>query len=154
MAFVFGVFMFKEEIVLFDTASQQWMGFLQISMSVIFIVIYFSILSLQQIIDLKRQAKNIRILHYMGKSQAQIKTMIKAQVLAMLLLPTAVCFALLAIGTPLINYKMNLLFSVVGHNLLLKAVGGFMLCFGVLCLCYFFIVYTTIKRYIEHKLMA
>ncbi len=132
-----------------DPVNQQWMSFLQISVCIIFMAIYFSILSLQQIIELKRQAKNILILHYMGKSQTQIKSLLKTQVMLKLFMPTLMCFALLLVGTPFINYKMNMALPTVMHNSLAKAVGWFIACFVILYLCYFLIVYIVSKRYIK-----
>ena len=149
ISFVFGTFLLHKEIMIFDPVNQQWMGFLQISVCIIFMAIYFSILSLQQIIELKRQAKNILILHYMGKSQTQIRSLLKTQVMLKLFMPTLMCFALLLVGTPFINYKMNMALPTVMHNSLAKAVGWFIACFVILYLCYFLIVYIVSKRYIK-----
>lgn len=133
--------------MLFSPIEQQWMGFLQISMCIIFIVIYFSILSLLQVVELKQQAKSIRILHYMGKSQNELKKLIKKQTLAKLFIPTFMCFILLMIGTPFVNDKLNNTLAM--NNELLKAVGLFVVCFAVLYLCYFQVVYSIIRRYLK-----
>ena len=106
----------------------------QISICIIFIVIYFSILSLQQVIELKRETKSIRILHYIGKSDKQVKDLVKKQIAFRLLLPMIVTFFLLAFSIPLLNLKMNLLLPITMHNILLKAAGWFGLCF-LLCIC-------------------
>jgi len=148
MSFVFGTLLLNREIAIFDAESQQWMGFLQVSISIIFIAIYFSILSLQQIVELKRQANNIRVLYYMGKSQTQIRSLIKTQISLKLFMPMLMCFALLLIGMPFINHKLNVSLPVVMNNLLIKAVGGFAACFAVLYFCYFLIVYIISRRYI------
>ena len=147
MAFVFGTLLLNPEIAIFDTESQQWMGFLQISMCIIFITIYFSILSLQQIVELKRQENSIRVLYYMGKNQAQIKSLIKIQIFLKLSMPTLLCFALLLIGMPFINHKLNMLLPVILNDFLIKAVGGFGVCFAGLYFCYFLIIYIISKRY-------
>ena len=73
MSFSCGVIMLQPSIYLFDTDSQQRMGVLQISLCLIFIVVSFSVLSLQQIVELKRESKGINVLSYIGKSNQQIK---------------------------------------------------------------------------------
>ncbi len=71
--FFCGVIMLQPNIDFFDTDSQQRMGVLQISLCLIFIVIYFLVLSLQQIVELKRESKGIKVMSYIGKSNKQIK---------------------------------------------------------------------------------
>ena len=137
------------DIELFDKNTRQWFGFLQISICIIFIVIYFSILSLQQIIELKRETKSIRILHYIGKSDKQVKDLVKKQIAFRLLLLMIVTFFLLAFSIPLLNLKMNLLLPNTMHNILLKAAGWFILCFLLFYFCYFFITYTISRQYVE-----
>jgi hypothetical protein len=149
LSFVFGTLLFNKELDILNPASQQWMGFLQISISIIFIAIYFSILSLQQIIELKRQSKNIRILYYMGKSQSQIKFLIKRQVMLKLVIPTLMCFVLLLTCTPFVNYKMNMVLPDTMNNFLINALGGFLACFVILYICYFEVVYITSIRYVK-----
>lgn len=150
LSFVFGTLLLNSEIEIFTSAIQQWMGFLQISICIIFIVIYFSILSLQQIIELKRQANNIRILHYLGKTRTQLKTLFKTQILINLSTPTVMCFALLLIGAPFINCKLNMLLPPTMKNILIAAVGGFSICFAVLFCFYFMTVYIISKRYVNN----
>lgn len=149
MAFFAGIIMPQMDIELFDKNTRQWFGFLQISICIIFIVIYFSILSLQQVIELKRETKSIRILHYIGKSDKQVKDLVKKQIAFRLLLPMIVTFFLLAFSIPLLNLKMNLLLLITMHNILLKAAGWFILCFLLFYFCYFFITYTISRQYVE-----
>ncbi len=149
ISFVFGTLLLNSEIEILAPASQQLMGFLQISICIIFIVIYFSIISLQQIVELKRQANNIRVLYYLGKSQMQIKSLMKSQILLKLSMPTLICFALLLIGTPFINYKLNMIFPATMQNSLITAVGGFAACFAILYFCYFLTTYIICKQYLN-----
>ncbi|WMJ88331.1 FtsX-like permease family protein [Anaerocolumna sp. MB42-C2] len=149
MAYVNGALLLNESVVINNPVKQHWMGFLQISISIIFMTIYFSILSLQLIIGLKRQAKSILILHYMGKSLAQIKFLLKTQVMLKLLVPTLMCFVLLLICTPLVNYKINMILPDIAHNSIIKSVGWFIICFSILYLCYFLIICIISKRYLK-----
>jgi hypothetical protein len=149
VSFVFGTLLLNMGIELHSATAQQWMGFLQISICIIFMAIYFSILSLQQIIELKQQTENIRILHYMGKNQAQIKSLIKSQVMLKLFVPVFMCIILLVISTPFINYKINMAFPAITQNSLITAVGWFLGCFALLYFCYFSIVYAISRRYLK-----
>lgn len=149
MSFMYGSLMFQSKTFFSNVESQQWMGFLQICLCIIFIVIYFSVLSLQQIIELKREAKGIQILHYIGKTKAQIRTLVKMQILLKLSIPTIMCFGLLAMGVPLLNYKLNSEISSIMGNVLIKSLGDFTLCFLILYICYFFVVCAFSKRYVN-----
>lgn len=151
-SFVFGILLLNENMVIFSHNEQQWMGFIQISLCVIFIIIYFSILSLLQVVELKQQVKRIKILFYIGKSQSEIKSLIKTQTLAKLFLPTSMCFVLMMIGMPFVNYKLNKVFAVTMNNEVLKACGLFIVCFATLYICYYQLVYLIIKKYINSNL--
>ena len=146
-AFVFGTFLLSPDIYIFEQTSQQWMGFLQISICIIFMIIYFSVLSLLQIIDLKRENRNIQLLFHMGKNQSDLKYLICTQVLIKLFMPILMSFIILWTAAPFVNYKMNSILPV--HNQLFKAIGGFMVCFFVLYLCFFGVVYMVNMRYIK-----
>ncbi|MDE6846652.1 MAG: hypothetical protein K2J99_12935, partial [Lachnospiraceae bacterium] len=146
-AFVFGTFLLNSNIYIFEKTKQQWMGFLQISICIIFMIIYFSVLSLLQIIDLKRENRNMRLLFHLGRNQSDLKRLICTQVLIKLFIPLLMSFIILWTATPFVNYKMNSILPI--HNHLFKAIGGFMVCFFVLYLCYFGVVYMISTRYIK-----
>lgn len=146
-SFVFGTFLLNPNIYIFEKTKQQWMGFLQVSICIIFLIIYFSVLSLLQIIDLKRENRNIRLLFHIGKKQSNLKYLICIQVLIKLFMPILMSFIILCTATPFVNCKMNSMLPI--HNLLFKATGSFMACFFVLYLCYFGVVYMIITRYIK-----
>lgn len=152
MSFVFGVLMFQPEVAIFNFESQQWMGFLQISLCIVFIVIYFSILSLQQIIELKQRANDVQLLHYIGKDSVQIKALIRKQILIKMSLPTVMCIVPLLIATPLVNSKLNTVLSAVMQNIVIKSVGCFFICLIILHLCYFFVVCVMCKPYVENSI--
>lgn len=149
MSFMFGVLMLQSEFKFFDSDSQQWMGFLQISLCIIFTIIYFSVLSLQQIIELRREARDFHILHYMGKDSFQLKSLIKIKILLKLSIPAIMCFLLMFISVPLLNYKLNTILSTVTENILIKSACGFSICFIALYFVYFIVLYIMSKKYIE-----
>lgn len=148
-SFVIGVLLLNPDISVFPSVSQQWMGFLQISICIIFMVIYFSILSLLQIVELKQQAGHLKILHYMGKNKSEIRALVRTQILIKLFLPTLMCFVLIGISAPFINIKLNTVFPAAMHNMVLGALGGFMVCFIVLYISYFVVICTIGRRYLK-----
>lgn len=152
MAFVIGVIMLQPGIRIFGAENQQqWMGFLQISMCIIFIVIYFSILSLQQMTELKQRAWDVRLLHSMGKDRAQIRELIRKQILIKLSVPTVMCAVHLLIAAPLVNGRLNREFPPAMQNVVLKSAGCFLICFFLLYLCYFGVVCAMCRHYVELK---
>lgn len=149
VSFVCGTFLLHSELSFFDHKEQQWMGFLQIGVCIIFLVLYFSILSLIQMIDLKKEARNMKFLFYMGKNRSEIKSLLRTQVLIKLLLPTLMSFIVLFLAAPLINSKVNSWLPVTMHHFLLNALCGFMICFIALYSCCFILIYIVSLRYIE-----
>lgn len=145
-SFLFGTLLLHPDFHLFAPGSQRWMGFLQISICIIFIVLYFSILSLLLILELRQQTNPIKILHYMGKSPMELSALIKHQILIKLWMPAFMCFLVLGIATPLVNYKINPLLPPSMQNLLVTSLGGFAVCFLLFCLCYYEIIYNISKH--------
>ena len=92
-------------------------------------VIYFSILSLKQIIELKREAKGIQILHYVGKDGKQVRELVKKQIAIQLFIPMMMTFVLLLLSIPIINLKLNLILPITIRNIFLQSAGWFNLCF-------------------------
>lgn len=153
-SFTFAMVLLNKDIHIFEQVEQQWMSFLQIGICIIFMIIYFSIISFLQIIDLKRTTKNAQILFYLGKNQSELKSLLYTQTLVKLFLPTLMSFVMLLTAAPFINSKLNLIFPVSMSNLTLKAIGGFMICFFTLYLCYFCVIYIVNTRYIVSSTMS
>ncbi len=151
-AFVFGAFLLNPHMQIFAQTAQQWMGLLQISICVVFMVIYFCILSLLQMIDLKRETRNIRLLFHMGKNRSGLKWLLCVQTLIKLFLPTFMSFIMLLSATPFVNRRLNLILPVSMHNFAFKAVSGFAICFFSLYACYFCVIYMTTRRYIMRSI--
>lgn len=152
-AFVTGLFMLQSEFKIFDTKNQHWMGILQISLCIIFIILYFSILSLLQVIDLKRESNNIKVLHYLGKDKNQLKNIMRLQIFIKLFIPSMMSFLLLLIGTPCLNYTFNRVLPDSMNHMLLKALSAFFICFFFVYLLYFFIVYYMSKSFMEKLIL-
>ena len=146
-SFVFGMLLIGWDIPVFrQEDGWKWMGVLQIGICIIFMVVYFSILSLSQMIDLRRQKEDIRLLFQMGKSRGELKSLLRAQILVKLLLPTVMPFLILWTAAPFVNAKVNEVLPMAMQNLVVYAAGGFMLGFFGLYLCYFCMVYKISMR--------
>lgn len=152
LSFAFGTLLLNPDIHVFEQAEQQWMGVLQILVCIIFMIIYFSIISLLQVVDLKRGTRNIRLLLHMGKNPSELKTLLYSQTLVRMFLPTLMSFVMLLSATPFINHKLNFILPAFMCNLAVKAAGGFMICFFTLYLCYFCVVSMVITRYITSNI--
>lgn len=144
-AFGFGLLLLDSGANLFERSMQTYMGFMQISLCLIFLILYFSMLSLLQILDLKRQARTLRILHALGKDHASLNRLMCIQTLFHLGLPAGMGLALLTAAVPLINFRLNVEISVLRQNQVLRLFGGFGFCFCALYLIYFLAV-TAISR--------
>ncbi|MDE6964819.1 MAG: hypothetical protein K2P30_14480, partial [Lachnospiraceae bacterium] len=148
-SFVTGMLMLRPEFQLFDTATRQWMGTSQISICIVFLVIYFSILSLQQIIEGRQNSKSNQIMRFMGKSNKQIERLVNKQIAIKLLSPMIMALLTILFCIPLLNRKMNLVLPVSLHNILLKLAGWFGACIIIFYICYFTIICVMSKRYIK-----
>ena len=147
-SFATGILILQPEFQLFDTAIRQWMGTAQISICIVFLVIYFSILSLQQIIEIRQNSKSNRIMRCMGKSNQQIARLVNWQIALKLSSPMIMALLIILFCIPLLNGKMNLILPASLNNILLKLTGEFGACISVFYICYFGIVSVMSKRYI------
>ena len=145
-SFVTGLLMLHPEFQLFDAAMQQWMGTSQISICIVFLVIYFSILSLQQIIAVRQNSKSNQIMRCMGKSNKQIARLVNRQIAIKLTAPMIMALLIILFCIPLLNGKMNLILPASLNNILLKLTGAFGACIVVFYICYFGIVCAMSKR--------
>ncbi|NBH84211.1 FtsX-like permease family protein [bacterium C-53] len=148
-SFVTGMLMLQPEFQLFDTVMRQWMGASQISICIVFLVIYFSILSLQQIIEVRQNSKGNQIMRCMGKSNKQIAGLVNNQIAIRLISPMIMALLTILFCIPLLNGKMNLILPVSLNNILLKLAGGFGACIIIFYICYFGIICVMSKRYIN-----
>ena len=150
MAFIFGVLMFTDTDLFLNKEFQNWMGVLQIFICIIFIVLFFSIISLKEIIENKHKEEEVRLLTYLGKDKKQLKSLIRKQTLINLSIPSFMAFVILLVATPLINHKVNTLLPNVLNNIYLYSLGVYTLCFLVLYFCYYIIVYVINTKNINY----
>lgn len=106
------------------------------------------ILSLQQMIDVRQNAKSNRIMCCMGKSNHQIGTIVKQQTKIKLIAPMIMALLIFLFCIPLLNVRMNLILPTA-NNILFKLISIFGVCILFFCLCYFGIVSIMSRRYRE-----
>ena len=147
-SFVTGILILQPEFQLFDTAMRQWMGTSQISICIVFLTIYFSILSLHQIIDIRQNSKSNQIMRCMGKSDKQIARLVNQQIAIKLSSPMLMALLIVLFCIPLLNGKLNLTLPASLNNILLKLAGEFGACNVVFYICYFGIVSAMSRRYL------
>lgn len=78
-------------LLLSNDTMDQWMGMLQIMMSMIFLVLYLSMISLQMLIQCKENQKKETLLSWLGKDARQCHQLKSRQILFHLLLPMIPC---------------------------------------------------------------
>lgn len=129
ISFIFGFLLFQPQFRFGDRPIQRWMGILQMNLGIIFIVLYLSMLSLQIIIELSQQVKDLQILFYLGKDSKKLQNLIKQQILLKFCFPTIMFLSLLIISLPFLNHKLNASFPKELKDSLLVSTSGFFLCF-------------------------
>ncbi|MEY8334071.1 FtsX-like permease family protein [Lachnospiraceae bacterium 47-T17] len=147
-SFITGMLILQPEFQLFETAMRQWMGASQISICIVFLVIYFSILSLQQMIEIRQHSKSNQILRCMGKSDQQIARLVNQQIAIKLSAPMIMAVLIILFCVLLLNGKMNFILPASLNNILLKLTGEFGACIVAFYICYFGIVSAMSRRYI------
>lgn len=148
-SFFVGMLMLQPEIRLFDTDQQKWMGLAQICICIVFAIIYFSILSLQQIIELRQDAKNNQILRCIGKNNRQIETLVNRIIAIKLTSPMIMALIIFLFCIPLLNVKMNSILPITMHNIVWGFACEFFLYTLFFYVCYFLVVSTMSKQYIK-----
>ena len=149
-SFVTGMLLLQPEFQLFDTAMRQWMGISQISICIVFLVIYFSILSLQQMIEIRQNSKSNQIMRCMGESDKQITRLVNQQIAIKLTSPMIMALLIILSCIPLLNGKMNSILPASLNHILLKLTGAFGACIVVFYLCYFGIVSAMCRKPPKH----
>lgn len=147
-SFAVGSLFNNSDMIVFEWTKQKWMGFMQIGICIIFMIIYFFMLSLSQIIDVRWQKVNVRLLLYIGKSRAELKNLLCTQIIVKLFLPVLMPMVMLGLAVAFVNYKLNSVLPKSMYNLLLKSSGTFSVSFWGLYVCYFGVVYLVSARYI------
>lgn len=123
-AFLCGGAMLSRDWPGMDPDLAHWMGFLQAAICVIFLVIYFAVLSLRQAVDAQYARRSVRILRQLGRSGRDIRGLLARQTCLRFALPLLLCLPLLALAVPLAGFRLSIL------PLAAALCGGFLLCFG------------------------
>jgi hypothetical protein len=124
---------------LFVQEIRIWMSFAEICLCIVFITIYFSILAVRQVVEVKENHRAFRMLAYLGKNSGECRSLMKQEITVNYALPAVMCFLILLLCVGEVNRFLNtFLFT---KNLLLRAVGCFAGCFSLMYAGYSFVAY-------------
>jgi hypothetical protein len=139
VSFVIGVVVLNVPDTLFHAEQALWMAFAQISMSIVFLVTYFSILSVRQIVDARENRFGFRIMFYLGQRKAQLSRLVFKEIFLKFFLPVIMSVLLLGFSIYPLNALLNTVLTV--NNILLLAVMLFLICFIALYTGFLLIAY-------------
>lgn len=150
MSFVAGGAMLRPEILTPDSFHQRWMGFLQLCICVIFMILYFAVLSLGQMTDLQRERSSLRLLWHLGKSRKELRRLMARRLRQKFDLPLLLWGILLVAALILAGGRVDALLCVPWLTFRLSAdfLAGFIVLYGL----YFCLVYRASAVYLEHIL--
>lgn len=151
-AFLFGDYLLRTRSMPGSEEKQWWMGFLQISICIIFMLLFFFILSTRQMIDIKKQIKELEMIYFMGKDREQLQRLLKKQVIIKLSIPVILSLGLLIVCLPIVDYRMNLVLAPEMNHFFVESAGKFLMCFCALYLCYYHLVCYLQKRYLVRQI--
>ena len=150
MAFLTGGVMLRPEVRVMDPFHQSWMGFLQICICVIFMVIYFAVLSLEQMKDLQRERPGLRLLWHLGKTEGELRGLLARRLCQKFNLPLALWGVLFGTAAVLAGGRVDALLQTPWLTFWLSA--GFLAGFAVLYGFYFCLIYRASAVYLGHML--
>lgn len=130
-----------------DREMGAWMSFAEICLSVVFIVIYFSILAVRQIIEARENAPAYRVMGCLGKTRRQRRKTVALEIHLKYAFPALMCLLLLLCFSGAINGYLG--GFLPAPNLLLSALGWFGGCFLALYAGYAFVAYRMSVKYLE-----
>lgn len=147
-SFLFGTLMLQPISLGFEKTGQLGMGFLQICLCIVFLILYFCILSLLLLTQIRSQTRDLQILSWLGSSLRQNRSLLYKQIVVRMALPAIPAAVLGMLAVPLINQRLNTALTPAAQNLLITACGGFLAVFLVLFAGYVLIV----GRSAEHEI--
>lgn len=147
MTFSVGFIMPNVPIDLFSQEMGIWMSFVEICLCIVFITIYFSILAVRQVIEVKENYNAFQILTYLGKMSDERKRLVRQEIFLKYTLPSVMCFFILLSSVGSVNKFLNTF--LLTNNLLLIAVGCFTGCFLLMYTGYSFMAYWVCIKQID-----
>ena len=144
VSFVIGVVTSNVPDTLFYAEQAIWMAFAQISMSIVFLVTYFSILSVRQIVDARDNRFAFRIMFYLGKEKRQLSKLIIKETFLRFFMPVIMCILLLGFSVYPLNAFFNTVLTV--NNMLITAALWFSMCFIALYIVFLLIAYRAARQ--------
>lgn len=150
LSFVAGGVMLRPELSILDPFHQRWMGFLQLCICMIFLVLYFAVLSLGQVTDLQRERAGLRLLWHLGRSRKELRGLMARRLRQKFGLPLLLWGILAGTALLLAGGRTDALLRAPWLTLRLAA--GFLAGFAALYGLYFVLICRVSAVYLEHIL--
>lgn len=139
ISFFLASFLIQYPKLILSGNQQAWMVFIQYAISLIFIVLFFSVLSIYHVIDVKKYQRGCVVHHRLGMSQNSIAKMLRKEIHVSFLFPSVGTFVIVFIGLLLITVPLQdlpSLYSMMSF-ICIAYIGCFMLCFILYgCVCH------------------
>ncbi len=124
---------------MFGGGMGLWLSFAEICLCVVFICIYFSILSVRHIIEMKENRHAFKTMAFLGKTDRQRKSVVKKEIAIKYVFPAVMCLFIILLCAAPLNAFFDSFLAI--NNLLLISIRIFASCFLVMYAGYAFVVY-------------
>lgn len=139
---VAGYFFVNAPGVLLGSRDDFIMGYYQFYIAVLFIIAFFSISSIQQIVDSREHNQKLLILNRMGMSCKNINKILLKQVILNFFIPVIMAIILLVFSAFKLNGQISGRLGM--QNGVILGLGYFLAIFLILMSCYIFFTYQTL----------
>lgn len=146
-AYVAGYIFINSKQVIISKDSDSIMGFIQSYIAILFVVVIFSIIALQQIAEMRECERNYLVIKNLGKNKTQINRFILQQIIASFIFPLFVSFLIILFITVPLDKQLLQIFNQ--KKLFTQAILQYGSMFLFLSICYIFITYIGVKSYIS-----
>lgn len=128
-------------------SQSKRMGLIQVTISIVFIVVFFSILALVQMVDVKEQRQKYQILFQLGQMPKEQNRLLFFQILLNYFLPVLMGLFVLFLSLFPLQSALSHLFS--SENFLILGAVLYLALFGFLYLGYTLLTYYQIKKSVQ-----
>lgn len=150
--FAFGILTLSGSVRLFAPEIELWMGFLQCCLCVVLLAAGLALFSCRQLAGLEKELQNDQIRFRLGRPLWQLGRDLQKRTLLRLAIPVSLGFPMVWAAALAANQRLNALWPAGARNILLKAAGGFTLCFLLLYAAYCCIVCAAGMRRLKREL--
>lgn len=150
VSFIAGwIFTHSQGMLFGDEGSDFIMGFMQFYIAILFTLILFSIVALQQITDTKEHHNKLNVLRQLGANNSDINKLLLQQVIVNFTIPVLLAFVLLAVFIFPIHIQLK---EVITNTTLLAGASIFTCIFISLYGIYIVVTYISLKNLGSNKI--